>query len=117
MVTVTVSETQRLELPPWWTKQQRERHGFTPETIDQFASWLANDVRSNSGRVNEPGEKFTAWLDGRWSVWRAGLRADAASQADIDRTDALLREQAERRANLPPVADVLEGLRAGRARR
>lgn len=73
VVAVVVDERQRLELPPWWSKRQRERYGLAPAAIEDFASWLAADVRAAGGRTHGAGEKFDAWLDARWAAWRQSI--------------------------------------------
>jgi hypothetical protein len=104
------------DIPDGWAKKtiKASNGRATDADVSAFGAWLTDRLQRTNGEA--PISEFLSWLDSNWTEFRTTQRAAAKSDAAVRQTDALLQEQAARRANLAPVADVLEGLRAGRAR-
>jgi uncharacterized protein YdaU (DUF1376 family) len=111
---IVVGDGQIISVPASWAQKACREYRLTLTDIDTFAAWAKSWVAQHGF---EDAGKRLAWLDARLAEWRLTRRAAAASSAAVDDTERLLAERAELRASLPPVAEVVEGLRAGRAKR
>lgn len=108
-----VSETQRIAIPGGWWERTRNDRGLAFDDVEAFAKWLAVEVRNG---LAIGANKFQ-WLDEQVARWLTARRNAAASDAAARRTEAFITEQAEHAARRATPAEVLEGIRAGRASR
>jgi hypothetical protein len=111
--TAIVSDKQQISIQASWWERARKDRGLAFDAVDEFARWLAAEVR---GGLAVGANKF-AWLDGELARWVTARRAVSDSDAEARRTEAFLAEQAEHAAKRGTPQEIREGLRAGRALR
>ena len=108
-------EGQIFDIPHEWARKALKASNgrVTDADLREFANDLTAKLQREGGEA--PSLGFLGWLDAQWDAWRAGRRSATTSDAEARRTEATLAEYRAHEVGTPE--EILEGLRAGRARR
>lgn len=89
-----VSENQQIAIPGTWWERARKDRGLAFEAVDEFARWLASEVR---GGASVGANKF-AWLDAELMKWVESTRRPTSPYRSAD---DIIAEQDRIAATLP----------------